>query len=98
MNKETQIDKDNLHPHIESRMRQRGVTLEEVKKVMAVGWSASQSKPGTLGKVLVFPYDAVWEGCHYREKEITVYYKNVEGRGIILLTVFVRYGQGFTRG
>lgn len=96
MSKEIQIDKKDLHPHIKSRMRQRGVTLEEIKKVMAEGWTASESKPGAEGRVLVFPFGAEWEGRHYEEKEVTVYYKNIGEHDIILLTVVARYGSDFT--
>jgi hypothetical protein len=97
MRGEIHISKADLHPHLESRMNQRGVTFEEIKQVMAEGEEAAESKPDTLGKVLVFPYDAEWEGRYYQEKEVTVYYKNMEGHGIILLTVMVRYGQTFSR-
>lgn len=78
-------------------MNQRGVTFEEIRQVMTEGEEAVESKPGTLGKVLVFPYDAEWEGRYYQEKEVTVYYKNIEGHGIIMLTVMARYGQKFSR-
>lgn len=92
------ISKDDLHPHIEARMQQRGVTFEEVRQVMAEGWEAAESKPGTIGKVMVFDYDSSWEGSYYQEKEITVYYKKQEGNNVTLLTVIVRYGQNFYRG
>jgi hypothetical protein len=79
-------------------MHQRGVTFEEIEQVMAEGDETAESRPGTLGKVLVFPYGAEWEGRFYQEKEVTVYYKNMEEHGIILLTVMARYGQKFSRG
>ncbi len=97
MREEIHISKADLHPHLESRMNQRGVTFEEIRQVMTEGEEAVESKPGTLGKVLVFPYDAEWEGRYYQEKEVTVYYKNIEGHGIIMLTVMARYGQKFSR-
>jgi len=97
MRGEIHISKADLHPHLESRMNQRGVTFEEIRQVMTEGEEAVESKPGTLGKVLVFPYDAEWEGRYYQEKEVTVYYKNIEGHGIIMLTVMARYGQKFSR-
>jgi len=77
-------------------MRQRGVTREEVERTVNEGWPANDAKPGTLGKVLVFPYDKEWEGGFFAEKEVTVYYK-VRGEEHILLTVKARYGQGFSR-
>jgi hypothetical protein len=97
MRGEIHISKADLHPHLEWRMNQRGVTFEEIKQVMAEGDEAVESKPGTLGKVLVFPYGAEWEGTYYQEKEVTVYYKNIEGHGIILLIAMARYGQKFSR-
>jgi hypothetical protein len=45
---------------------------------------------------MVFPYSAEWMGEFHEEKGVTVYYKRTQ-RGIILLTVKVRYGKGFPR-
>jgi phenolic acid decarboxylase len=50
-----------------------------------------------LGKTFVFPYNREWEGRLYEEKEVTVYYK-VVGDRIIILTVIARYGSGFSKG
>ena len=85
-----------LHPHLRARMRQRGVTPEEIEQTLRQGWQATDVKPGTLGKSLVFAYEAEWEGQSYPEKEVTVYYKRAS-EGVILLTVKARYGQGFPR-
>jgi hypothetical protein len=76
-------------------MRQRGVSLEEIKQAMAAGWEAADAKPGTSGKVMVFPYQAEWEGRFFEDKEVTVYYKVVDDEDVILLTVKARYGQAF---
>jgi hypothetical protein len=92
-----QITEADLHPHLIARMNQRGVRLEEIQRVMNDGWQAADAKQGTLGKVLVFPYAAEWEGQFYREKEVTVYYK-VIGEVVVLLTVKARYGQSFQKG
>ncbi len=78
-------------------MRQRGVTLRELNQTLQEGWAATDAKPGTEGKVLVFPYRREWEGQFYEEKEVTVYYKVVEGR-VIVLTVKARYGKAFPQG
>ncbi len=86
----------NLHPHLQARMRQRGVTLEEIERTINNGSQVTDAKPGTLGKVLVFPYEKEWEGSFYAEKEVMVYYK-VHGEEHILLTVIARYGQEFSR-
>jgi hypothetical protein len=95
--KEFHVTQAHLHAHLEARMRQRGVTLEEIKQTMAVGWGATDAKHGTLGKVMVFTYESEWEGRFHREKEVTVYYKLIGDEDITLLTVKARYGQGFSR-
>lgn len=92
-----QITDGDLHPHLRARMDQRGVRLEEIQRVMNDGWQAADAKQGTLGKVSVLPYTAKWEGKFYLEKEVTVYYRMIQEQ-IILLTVKVRYGQGFQKG
>lgn len=61
------------------------------------GWDATDAKAGTLGKVMVFPYHAEWEGRFYEEKEVTVYYRG-GGSAPVLLTVKARYGRRFPTG
>ena len=65
--------------------------------MLSDGWEATDAKSGTWGKTFVFPYQKEWEGRWYEEKEVTVYYKMVEGL-IVLLTVKARYGLRFPRG
>ncbi len=91
-----QISEADLHPHLRARMRQRGVTQEEIEQTLNEGWRATDAKSGTLGKTLVFPYEQEWEGKFYLEKEVTVYCKKADD-DIILLTVKARYGRGFPR-
>ena len=78
-------------------MVQRGVTKEEIEHTLNEGWEAPDAKPGTSGKVFVFPYQAEWEGQFFEEKEVTVYYKRIEN-AIVLLTAKARYGKGFPKG
>jgi len=59
----TEID---LHPHLHARMQQRGVTLKEIEHTLNEGWDAQDAKPGTVGKVYVFPYQAEWLGRFYK--------------------------------
>jgi len=87
----------DFHPHLKARMTQRGVTKEEIEKALKDGWQADDAKPGTEGKVFVFPYNAKWEDKHFAEKEVTVYYKSVPGK-FMLLTVKARYGMAFPKG
>ena len=73
-----------------------GSPAQELERVLGEGWEATDTKLGTSGRVLVFPYQAKWEGRFYHEKEVTVYYK-VTREGILLLTAKARYGQDFPR-
>jgi hypothetical protein len=78
-------------------MEQRGVTRQEIERVLNEGWEAIDAKVGTLGKVMVFPYEREWEGAFYESKEVTVYFKLIEER-MIMLTVKARYGRDFPQG
>lgn len=78
-------------------MLQRGISREEIERVLNEGSDAQDAKPETFGKVMVLPYGHEWEGAVYPEKEVAVYYKRV-GTRIILLTAMARYGSGFPRG
>lgn len=91
-----QIIEADLHPHLRARMTQRGVNQEQIEQTLNEDWEATDAKPGTLGKTMVFSYEQVWEEKFHQEKEVTVYYKWT-AEGIILLTVKARYGQGFPR-
>jgi len=92
-----QVTDEILHSHLRARMRQRGISKEEIELTLNKGWDATDAKPGTLGKVMVFPFQAEWEGRFYEEKEVTVYYKMTD-TGIILLTAVARYGDSFPKG
>ena len=87
----------DFHPHLKARMIQRGVTKEEIEETLKNGWGADDAKPGTEGKVFVFPYNARWESKHFAEKEVTVYDKVIRGR-FMVLTVKARYGMAFSKG
>lgn len=86
-----QITDEDLHPHLRARMLQRGVTKEEIEITLNRGWEATDAKPGICGRVFVFSYGIEWERQFYEEKEVTVYYKILKGK-LILLTVKARYG------
>ncbi len=90
------ISGSDLHPHLQARMVQRGVTLDEIQQTLDRGWRADDAREGTRGKVFVFSYRKNWEGQWYEEKEVSVYYKMQKGE-VILLTVKARYGAGFPR-
>ena len=60
-----------------------------MKKTLEKGEDAKDAKLGTYGKVLIFLYNDYWEGKFYEQKEITVYYKLV-GEKTMILTVKAR--------
>ena len=84
----------DLHPHLKARMAQRGVTPEEIERTVDEGRPAKDAKPGTVGKMLVFPYNAECEGRFHEKKEVTVYSRVVRER-VVVLTVKARYGRDF---
>ena len=95
--KQIKVTEEDLHPHLKARMQQRGITRQEIERTLNEGWEATDAKPGTLGKVTVFSYQAEWEERFYEQKEVTVYYNSV-GEHLVLLTVKARYGKDFLRG
>jgi len=91
------IRESDIHHHLRVRMQQRGVSIDEIEITVNEGWEAEDAKEGTIGKVFVFPYNAFWEGKHFEEKEVTVYYR-YKNEKLILLTVKARYGKDFMTG
>ena len=90
------ITEKDIHGHLAARMRERGVMFEEICITLKSGWSAEDVKKGTSGKVYVFEYEKEWVGKVFAEKEVSVYYKIVKGR-MMLLTVKARYGSNFPK-
>ena len=84
----------HLHSHLLNRMESRGISKEEIENVLNQGSVLSDAKPGTIGKVLVFPFNDEWEGNYYQKKEVKVYYKVIDDE-IIILTAIARYGELF---
>lgn len=96
MKDEMQINDSDFHAHLTARMEQRGITRLEIERTLNEGWVAGDAKPGVLGKMFVFNYQAIWEGKFYEEKEVVVYFKPLNDR-VILLTAKARYGKNFPR-
>ena len=90
------ISDADIHNHLKARMVQRGITRDEIETTLNEGWNAKDTKPGTIGKVFVFPYNKIWEGEFFEEKEVSVYYKIVNN-SMVLLTVKARYGKDFLK-
>lgn len=89
-------EQDNYHKHLIERMRQRGIAREEIETTLNKGWPAIDTKPGALGKSMVFLYNADWEGKQFEEKEVTVYYK-IKNERVVILTAIARYGSNFPK-
>lgn len=89
-----QLTDADFHPHLLARMEQRGVTRSEVEAVLNQGKRIPDTRANIYGRTLVFAFDSEWEGVFYRQKEVTVLYKRVNER-MILLTVKARYGDEF---
>lgn len=85
-----------IHPHLARRMASRGVLRAELEDVLTRGWRALGARPGTSARRLVFPLDGEWQGRRFEEKEVTVYFKDVDGR-LVVLTAIARYGADFPR-
>ena len=90
------MNKVDYHPHLLTRMEQRGISKDEVERTLDVGWEVSDARPGTQGRVWVFDYQQEWQGRFYEEKEVRVYFKDAH-KTLIVLTAVARYGSGFAR-
>jgi len=88
------LSKSDFHSHILKRMRERGISIEEIEKTLNEGKYAEDAKKETNGKKYVFNFGKEREGIFFKQKEVTVYYKRKENK-IILLTVLARYGDKF---
>lgn len=87
----------DFHEHIRKRLITRGISESEVRSVLDHGWPGTDAQPSAGCRVLVFPFNAAWEGCPYQEKEVTVYFKVVNDE-LVLLTAKARYGSNFPKG
>lgn len=86
----------DFHEHIRKRLIARGISESEVRSVLDHGWPGRDAQPPTRCRVLVFLFNADWEGRHYQEKEVPVHFKVVEDE-MVLLTAKARYGANFPR-
>lgn len=91
------IKDSDIHHHLRARMKQRGISKEEIEITINEGWKADDAKEGTIGKVFVFRYNNYWMQSCFAEKEVTVYYR-YKNEKLILLTAKARYGKDFKRG
>ncbi|MFN3762829.1 MAG: DUF4258 domain-containing protein, partial [Anaerolineae bacterium] len=77
------------HPHAVERMRERGVTAEEVRVTVEKG-ERFPAKFGRTGFRRNFQFDGNWRGRHYQIKQVEVY-AVLEGDTWLVITVIARY-------
>ncbi len=96
MNPNFEIKESDIHPHIQARMQERGISIKEIEETLNRGWDADDAQGGTFGKTFIFTYNSEWEGKIFEQKEVTVYYK-YRAEKFVLLSAKARYGKGFLR-
>lgn len=77
--------------HAKERMRERGASEEDVKKVLSLGIEMSARK-GRKAKEMIFTYKEEWLGRIYPQKKIVVIYTEEKGETVVI-TVKVFYGE-----
>jgi Domain of unknown function (DUF4258) len=78
-----------LHPHAKERAAERGATVNEVVATIRQG----ESFPARLGRTGFrrnFPFDGLWRGRRYANKQIEAYAIEANGRWIVI-TVLVKF-------
>lgn len=78
-----------IQPHAQERMKERGVTENEVKATIEHGESFP-AKFQRTGFRRNFPFDSIWRGKYYKVKQVEVYAIQ-EGIDWIVITVITRY-------
>ena len=78
-----------LHPHAKARIIERGATEEEVVATVEYG-ERFAVKFGRSGFRRNFPYNGLWRGIHYANKQIEAI--AVRDRDdLLVITVIVRF-------
>jgi hypothetical protein len=77
-----------LHPHAKARLAERGATEDEVVAAVEHG-EQFPAKFGRVGLRRIFPYNAPWNGRHYKFKKVEAY--AVQENGWLVITVIVKF-------
>ena len=80
-----------LTRHAQERMRQRGVTDEEVRQVLLHGRQVGARGP-RRARELVFTQGYWWQGRRYPHKLVRVVYAMEDGTPVVV-TVYAHYGR-----
>jgi hypothetical protein len=77
-----------LHPHAQGRLSERGATQEEVIATVEAG-ERFTAKFDRTGFRRNFPFNALWNGKYYANKQIEAF--AVDENGWLVITVIVKY-------
>jgi hypothetical protein len=77
------------HPHAKARIKERGAIKEEVTATIKYG-ERFAVKFGRSGFRRNFPYNSLWRGKHYANKQIEAIAVR-EGEDWVVITVIVRF-------
>lgn len=78
-----------MHPHAKARAKERGATEEEIVATVEHGERFSV-KFGRSGFRRNFPYNSLWRGKHYANKQIEAIAIR-ESEDWLVITVIVRF-------
>ncbi len=77
--------------HARDRMRERGVSEDEVTATLERG-QPGQAAVGRNARELVFPFNSQWQGKLYQQKKVRVVYIE-EDDILIVITVYAYFGR-----
>ena len=77
--------------HARRRMPERGVSEDDIKKVLARGRPA-EARGGRQALELVIPYNSYWQGRFYEQKKVKIVYVE-EGADRVVITIYAYYGR-----
>ncbi len=80
-----------FHPHAESRMNERGCSIDEAVETIRSG-ERYPVKHGRIGFRRNFAFEDLWGGKHYACKQVEVIAVDQNGDWLVL-TVIARYFQ-----
>lgn len=78
-----------IHPHAKERIKERGATEDEVKLTVEQG-EKFPAKYNRTGFRRNFPFDNIWRGKYYKNKQLEVYAVK-EDADWLAITIITRY-------
>ncbi len=80
-----------IEPHTLQRAKERGASQAEIREVLLNGRDIP-GRHGRKGRFKVYVFDSVWNGRHYPEKRVEVFFVDADDTRVTV-TVYVFYGQ-----